>query len=134
MRTTTPLKTILRVFAWTLIDKYTGRDAPTFRDDTPDPARIHDMLRYDAAFINRKYPSIVLTLRVRVRNRGMHRGEATIARWSSFGYLLREGELPYQVLDESDDWITFVHARESDGRTDYTKLEPITLRAWMQHD
>lgn len=121
---------ITRFLTWTLTSKYRNQPVTHIEEHAAD------MLRYDAAFANPKYPNIVLTVRAQIGGRGLHKGEITRGRWDSFGYRIEEFPLtsPFlhaDVLRDAGEWVTFHHPKKTNGATDYTSLAPLTLREWI---
>jgi hypothetical protein len=92
--------------------------------------RIKDMLRYDVAFINDKYPGIIAL--------PSWAGDAvrkpTLERWRSFNLILRAvdstkiAEWRESFEGRPQEWRTHRHPRNADGVREYSRLEPITLR------
>jgi hypothetical protein len=95
-----------------------------------------DMLRYDSAFQALDDPTLVAFPTFTVPGEGTFGGEATHARWASFGIRLEplSGEAEYQAREiRPDRLVTYVHPMVNQhGKVDYDRLEPVTLAAYIQ--
>jgi hypothetical protein len=71
------------------------------------PASIEDMLRYDGAFINRKYPGLLL-----LPHWYSIRSKITEARWNTFGYTVSEPIKQEDILPpfniKPKEWFTYL--------------------------
>ncbi len=134
-----PKRTIKQVHVWRIQRRgLTGRGLPFGAGDGQVEA-IADMLRYDVAFHDARWPDLVVTLTYKTKH-GTHRGNVTVARWHSFSVGIepvrrletpdvpdaaRSGLTLDGVLREPEQWITYVHATPS------YRLERRTLSQWL---
>lgn len=80
--------------------------------DTVGLDQMIDMLRYDCAFINEKYPNVVAFPTFKIQGSGTYKGTTTTERWRSFLLYLS----PYQHPDiepmamfvqDPNGWVTY---------------------------
>jgi hypothetical protein len=123
----------VKILAFTFyeaIDTYGGILPPWL-----GPAR--DMLRYDTAFMNPKFPDTVLFIKFSTGKLGTFGGTPTLGRWRSFGIALRKLSSPetdgmFRITSMSEEWVTWQHPKDDQGVPDYRALTAVPLSQFLK--